>query len=204
MAKETQMYRTVFGLCGRGKEWDDLGERHWNMYNIIYETSHQSRFNAWYRMLGAGALGWPRGMVWGGRREGFQDGEHVYTRGEFMLMYGKTNTLTWIHHRCTWVPNPELPSHLPSHIISLGHPHAPAPSMLYPASDTDWRFNSYMIVYMLECHSPSPSESKSPLYTSVSFLLSCIQGHHCHLSKFHIYVLVYCIGVFLSGLLHSV
>ena len=31
-----------------------------------------------------------------------------------------------------------------------------------------------------------------------------IQGHHCHLSKFHIYVLVYCIGVFLSGLLHSV
>ena len=42
--------------------------------------------------------------------------------------------------------------------------------------------------------SPSPSESKSPLCTSVSFLLSCIQGHHCHLSKIHIYVLVYCIG----------
>ena len=52
--------------------------------------------------------------------------------------------------------------------------------------------------------SPSPSESKSPKYTSVSFFLSCIQGHHCHLPKFHIYVLVYCIGVFLSGLLHSV
>ena len=52
--------------------------------------------------------------------------------------------------------------------------------------------------------SPSPSESKSPLYTSVSLLLSSIQGHHCHLSKFHIYVLVYCNGVFLSGLLHSV
>ena len=51
---------------------------------------------------------------------------------------------------------------------------------------------------------PSPSESESPLYTSVSLLLSCIQGHHYHLSKFHIYVLVYCIGVFLSGLLHSV
>ena len=51
--------------------------------------------------------------------------------------------------------------------------------------------------------SPSPSESKSLLYTSVSLLLSRIKGHHCHLSKFHIYVLVYCIGVFLSGLLHS-
>ena len=52
--------------------------------------------------------------------------------------------------------------------------------------------------------SPSPSESKSPLYTSVSLFLSRIQGYHYHLSKFHIYVLVYCIGVFLSGLLHSV
>ena len=28
----------------------------------------------------------------GGRR-GVQDGEHVYTRGRFMLMYGKTNTI---------------------------------------------------------------------------------------------------------------
>ena len=40
------------------------------MYNIIYETNHQSRFDAGYRKLGAGALGWPRGMVWGGRWEG--------------------------------------------------------------------------------------------------------------------------------------
>ena len=42
---------------------------HWNMYNIIYEKNRQSRFDAWYWMLGAGALRWPRGMVWGGRRE---------------------------------------------------------------------------------------------------------------------------------------
>ena len=41
-------------------------------------------------------------------------------------------------------------------------------------------------------------------YTSVSLLRSCIQGYCYHLSKFHIYALVYCIGVFLSGLLHSV
>ena len=44
-------------------------------------------------MLGAGALGRPRGMVQGGRREGVQDGEHVYTHGGFMLMYGKTNRI---------------------------------------------------------------------------------------------------------------
>ena len=36
--------------------------------------------------------------------------------------------------------------------------------------------------------SPSPTESKSPLYTAVSLLLSRIQGHHYHLSKFRIYV----------------
>ena len=35
----------------------------------MYETSCQSRFDARYWMLGAGALGRPRGMVWGGRRE---------------------------------------------------------------------------------------------------------------------------------------
>ena len=50
---------------------------------------------------------------------------------------------------------------------------------------------------------PSPTESKTLFYTSVSLLLSRIQGYRYHLSKFHIYVLVYCIGVFLSGLLHS-
>src|SRR5574337_667623 len=52
--------------------------------------------------------------------------------------------------------------------------------------------------------SPSPIESIRLFYTSVSLLLSRTQGYCYHLSKFHIYVLVYCIGVFLSGLLHSV
>ena len=50
----------------------------------------------------------------------------------------------------------------------------------------------------------SPTESIRLFYTSGSLLLSCIQGYCYHLSKFHIYALVYCIGVFLSGLLHSV
>ena len=27
-AKETQMYRTVFGPCGKEQGWDDLGEWH--------------------------------------------------------------------------------------------------------------------------------------------------------------------------------
>ena len=52
--------------------------------------------------------------------------------------------------------------------------------------------------------SPSPTESKRLFYTSLSLLLSHIQGYRYHLSKFHIYALVYCTGVFLSDLLHSV
>ena len=52
--------------------------------------------------------------------------------------------------------------------------------------------------------SPSPTESKSPFFTSVSLLLSRIEGYCYHLSKFHIYALTYCIGVFRPDLLHSV
>ena len=47
----------------------------------MYETGRQSRFDARYWMLGAGALGRPRGMVWGGggrREEGSGWGTHVY------------------------------------------------------------------------------------------------------------------------------
>ena len=46
--------------------------------------------------------------------------------------------------------------------------------------------------------SPSPTESKRLFYTSVSLLLSRIQGYRYHLSKFHIYALVYCIGVHIN------
>ena len=52
--------------------------------------------------------------------------------------------------------------------------------------------------------SPSPTESKRLFYTSVSLLLSRMQGYHYHLSKFHIYALLYYIGVFPSDLIHSV
>ena len=35
----------------------------------------------------------PEGWNGEGGGRGFQDGEHVYTHGRFMLMYGKTNTI---------------------------------------------------------------------------------------------------------------
>ena len=35
----------------------------------------------------------PEGWYREGGGRGIQDGEHMYTRGRFMLMYGKTNTI---------------------------------------------------------------------------------------------------------------
>ena len=42
-----------------------------------------------------GLMHWddPEGWYGEGSGRGVQDGEHVYTRGGFMLMYGKTDTI---------------------------------------------------------------------------------------------------------------
>ena len=69
---------------------------------------------------------------------------------------------------------------------SLGHPSAPAPCILYPASNLEWRFVSHMIYISMPFSqiilpSPPPTESKRLFYTSVSLLLSHIQGYRYHL-----------------------
>ena len=123
---------------------------------------------------------------------------------------GFCQTLTWISHRRTCVPHPEPHSHLPPHPIPQGHPSAPALSTLSHASNLDQWSASYMIIYTFQ-HYPlkSPHPRLLPQSPKVCFLhlclsLSRIYGHHYSLSKFHICALMYCIGVFLSDLLHSV
>ena len=98
----------------------------------------------------------------------------------FILLYNTVLVLPYIDMNPTRVymrSQTWTPSHLPPHNISLGHPRAPAPSMLCPASDIDWRFVSYMIVYMFQCHSPKPSHllplPLSPKVRSTHLCLFC-------------------------------
>ena len=123
---------------------------------------------------------------------------------KFTILYWFSHILKWIHHRYTCVPPPS-PYH-PSGSSQCTSPKHPV-SCIEPGLVTHFM---YVIIHVsmpfsqIIPPSPSPTESKRLFYTSVPLLLSRIQGYCYHLSKFHIYALVYCIGVFLSGLLHSV
>ena len=76
----------------------------------------------------------------------------------FFLLYNIVLVLPYINMHPPWVYTCS-PSWMPSHFLSLtiplGHPSAPAPSFLYPASNLDWRFFSYMILYMFYFYFPS-------------------------------------------------
>ena len=128
----------------------------------------------------------------------------------FILLYNIALVLPYIDLNPPWVY-----MFLPSW-TSLPPPFPYHPQCTSPEHPVSWIKPGLVIhftydilhVSMPSSHiippSPSPTESKRLFNTSVSLLLSHIQGYHYLLSKFHIYALVYCIGVFHSGLLHSV
>ena len=87
------MYRTVFWTLGEGED------------GMIWENGIETCILSYVKRIAStgsihdtGCLGlvhWddPEGWYREGRGRGVQDGEHVYTCGRFMLMYGKTNTI---------------------------------------------------------------------------------------------------------------
>ena len=68
------------------------------------------------------------------------------------------------------------------------YPSAPAPSILYPASNLDWRFVSYMILCMFQCHSPKASyplpPQQSPKDCSIHLCLFCCLAYRVIITIF--------------------
>ena len=71
----------------------------WSQYMLrdgkSWPTSGSVNHNTTLQLNLSGLVNWDDTEGWYGERDGrgIQDGEHMYTRGGFMLIYGKTNTI---------------------------------------------------------------------------------------------------------------
>ena len=99
-ARQQKRHRCIeqsFGLWGRGQ--DDLGECIeiciLSYYHILPYMKRITSPGSMHNTGCSGLVHWddPEGWDGEGGGRGVQDREHMYTRGRFMLMYGKTNTI---------------------------------------------------------------------------------------------------------------
>ena len=118
----------------------------------------------------------------------------------FTILYWFCDTSTCIHHGCTRVPHSEPPPPPPSLYHPSGSSQCISPKLPVSCIKPGLMIHFlYDIIHVLMPFSQiilPTTESKRLFYTSMSLLLSRIQGCHYHLSKFHTYALICCIGVF--------
>ena len=101
-------------------------------------------------------------------------------------------------------------SHLPPHPIPLGHPSAPALSILSHASNLDWWSVSHMIIYMFQCYSLKSSHPhlfpQSPKDCSLHLCLFCCLSYRFIITRYlsciyiYVYILYWCISFWLTSL----
>ena len=114
---------------------------------------------------------------------------------------------------CTRVPTAEHPPHLSPQVIPLGYPSAPAPSILYPASNLDWQFVSYMILHMFQFDShkslPPAPLPQSPKDCSIHLCLFCCLTYRVivtiflnsmYISHICVSILYWCFSFWLTSL----
>ena len=91
--RDTDVYNGLLDSVGEGE-----GGMIWENGTETCIISYKKQIASLSSMQDTGCLGlvhWddPEGWYEEGGGSGVQNGEHVYTRGGFMLMYGKTNTI---------------------------------------------------------------------------------------------------------------
>ena len=118
---------------------------------------------------------------------------------------GFCHTLTWISHGCTCVPQSRAPPPSPSHPSGLSQ----CTGFECPVSYIELGLVIYftnMVIYMFQCYSLKSSQPAfSPRLQNLFFISVSFSVTHIR-SSFYIpyYALIYCIGAFLSDLLHYV
>ena len=85
------MYRIVFWTLGEGEGgmiWENIIET-----SILSYVKQITSLGSMHETGCSGLVHWddPEGWDGEGSGRGFQDGEHMYTRGWFMSMYGKNH-----------------------------------------------------------------------------------------------------------------
>ena len=121
----------------------------------------------------------------------------IYFNWRLITLQYYTGSATHQHESATGIhvfpilKPPPTSLHVPSiWVISV---HQPQGSCIEPGLVIHFLYDIIhvsMTIPQIIPPSPSPTESKKLFYTSVSPLLSLIQGYHYHLSKFHIYALL--------------